>query len=115
MDKRIKLFTIGHLLANGIIALMCFLLIYQTTVIKDDLIFCLIVLWVSGLSIAIASKKSIPEYFICFLLLIPIVLPISYASYIGQIPPSLIFFDALGVSYIYIRFREYEIESTESK
>jgi hypothetical protein len=113
MDKRIKIFAVGHLLANGIIALMCFLLIYQNKVIKDDLVFCLLVLWVCGLSIAIVSKKSIPEYFISFLLLIPIVLPISYAAYIGQIPTLLILFDALGVWYIHIRLKEYESNSAE--
>ncbi|MED2737263.1 hypothetical protein [Bacillus toyonensis] len=115
MDKRVKIFSIGHLLANGIIAVMCFLLIYQNKVIKDDLVFCLLVLWVCGLSISIVSKKSIPEYFISFLLLIPIVLPISYAAYIGQIPTSLIFFDALGVWYIHIRLRENESSSAESE
>lgn len=113
MDKRVKIFTIGHLLANGIIALMCFLLIYQNKVIKDDLVFCLLVLWVCGLSIAIVSKKNITEYFISFLLLIPIVLPISYAAYIGQIPTFLIIVDALGVWYIHIRLREYENSSIE--
>lgn len=106
--KHLRNFALTHFLANVILAIMSYILMFRSGFEIKELLSWVYILGIYGLLATFLSKKKIQEFLISFILLIPIVIPIMFAGMNGMLPGELILFDAFGVGYINFKINEYE-------
>lgn len=106
--KHLRNFAVAHFFANVILAILCYTVMFRSGFEIKEVLSWVYLLGIYGLFATFFSKRKLWEFFICFVLLVPVVIPIMYVAMNGMLPAELILFDAFGVWYIQFKIKEYE-------